>query len=158
MKQIFKINETEKLKKLIEDKKSVVVGGCFDVVHLGHLVFLEEAKKRGNFLLVFLESDESIKESKGEKRPINNQKNRALFLTKLKMVDAIVCLPKMKNDDYQNLLMELKPKIVAVTENDNNFEKKLKQAKLIGARLVKVTKMIPYQSTSRIVEIITQDL
>lgn len=158
MKQIFKFDEIKKLKKLIKGRKVVVVGGCFDVVHLGHLIFLEEAKKRGNFLLIFLESDESIRKNKGEKRPINNQKNRAFFLTKLKIVDGVLCLPEMKNEDYQNLLSELNPSVIAVTEDDKNLESKIREAKLIGAKVVKVTKQIPSQSTSRIIEIITQDL
>jgi rfaE bifunctional protein nucleotidyltransferase chain/domain len=135
--------------------KIVVVGGCFDIVHLGHLIFLEKAKAKGDILIVLLESDEDIRKKKGEKRPINNQKNRALFLNKLKMVDYVISLPEMKNkNSYLEILKKIKPNIIAVSEGDENLERKKIQAREIGAKVVKVTKKIPNQSTSRIIEII----
>ncbi len=134
-------------------KKIVLVGGCFDVVHLGHLIFLEKAKAKGDVLIVLLESDENIKKNKGENRPINNQKNRAIFLTKLKMVDEVIQLPYMKSDeDYLKILKKIKPNIIAVTKGDKNLNKKIAQSKEIGAELVEVTKEIPNQSSSRIIE------
>ena len=50
MKQIIKINEIEKLTEVIKNKKIVLTGGCFDIVHLGHLIFLEKAKARGRYI------------------------------------------------------------------------------------------------------------
>jgi len=65
----------------------------------------------------------------------------------------------MKTDDeYVTLIRRIKPSVIAVTNGDKRIFQKRKQAKIVGARLVKVTKIIPYQSTSRIVEIITKDL
>ena len=55
----------------------MLVGGCFDVLHLGHIKFLQAAKKIGDILFVFVESDENVKKIKGEARPINNQTERA---------------------------------------------------------------------------------
>ena len=139
------------------DKKIVLVGGCFDIVHLGHLTFLEKAKAKGNILIVLLESDKNISENKGKDRPINNQENRFKFLNKLKMVDKVIKLPYMKGDEeYLKIIKKIKPEIIAVSENDENWDKKKKQAKEIGAKLVKVTKTIPQKSTSRIIEIITE--
>lgn len=158
MKQIFEINELKKIQNIIKDKKTVVVGGCFDIVHLGHITFLEKAKNKGELLIVLLESDENIKIKKGTNRPINNQENRAIFLTKLKMVDVIIKIPMMKDSDYLKIIKELKPQIIAVTENDNNLENKQKQAKLVGVKLIVVSKLIPSHSTTRVVEMITQDL
>ena len=137
------------------NKKIVLVGGCFDILHLGHIVFLEKAKKEGNILVVLLESDKNIKENKGNDRPINNQENRAKFLNKLRMVDKVVKLPYMKSDEeYLKIIKKIKPEIIAVSENDENLDKKMKQAEEIGAKLIKVTNIIPHQSTSRIIEII----
>jgi len=147
------------IKKGRSHKSVVLVGGCFDVLHLGHVIFLEKAKKLGNRLVVLLESDENIKKNKGNNRPINNQKNRAKMLMGLKAVDEVIELPEMKTDDeYVTLIRRIKPSVIAVTNGDKRIFQKRKQAKIVGARLVKVTKIIPYQSTSRIVEIITKDL
>lgn len=156
MKRIFKIKDLKRLKKIIFKKKVIVVGGCFDIVHLGHLIFLEKAKKKGDFLIVFLESDESIRNSKGVNRPINNQKNRALFLSQLRSVDAVICLPKT-GFDYQKILNEIKPNIVAVTQGDINLDRKKTQIESVGGKLIEVSPQIPYFSTSRILEMITPD-
>ena len=147
------------LKKGRSLKKIVLVGGCFDVLHLGHIIFLEKAKKLGDKLIVLLESDESIKKSKGDNRPINNQENRAKMLMGLKSVDKVIKLSQMKtSEEYLSLIKRVKPSVIAITDGDKMIDQKREQAKVVGAKLVKVTKLIPYQSTSRIVEIITQDL
>jgi len=138
---------------MVKDKKIVLVGGCFDIVHLGHLIFLEKAKAKGDILIVLLESDENIRKNKGQNRPINNQKDRAFFLSKLKMVDRVIKLPEMKSDDeYLQIIKKIKPKIIAVSEGDSSLEKKKKQAKEVGAKVVKVSKLIPHQSTSLIID------
>lgn len=156
MKQVIEINKIEELVKYNLGKTIVLVGGCFDILHLGHITFLEKAKEKGDILIVLLESDFNIKNNKGQNRPVNNQENRAVFLSKLKMVDYIVKLPEMKNDqDYFEIINKIKPQIIAVSEEDKNLTKKKNQAKKVGAKLIKVTKPIPYQSTSRIIEIIT---
>ena len=153
MKQIVEIGEIEKLGKQLENKRIVLAGGCFDVVHLGHIIFLEKAKTKGDFLVVLLESDENIKKNKGQNRPINNQENRAIFLTKLKMIDYVIKLPKMKNDDdYLKIIKKIKPTIIAVSKGDSNFKKKKKQAHNVGAKVLIVSKLIPQQSTSQIIK------
>ena len=153
MKQIIKINQIEKLAEEIKNKKIILVGGCFDIVHLGHIEFLEKAKTKGNILIVLLESDENIKKNKGANRPINNQEDRAIFLTKLKMVDYVIQLPEMTNDgEYLEIIKKIKPRIIAVSKNDVNLEKKIKEASQVGAKIVTVSKLIPQQSTSRIIE------
>lgn len=158
MKQIWKDKEIKKLKKTIGKKKIVLVGGCFDVIHLGHITFLEKAKSNGEVLVVFLESDKNIEKNKGKDRPINNQKNRAKLLVNLKMVDYVVKLSEIaESDGYLDLIKKINPQVIAVTENDVNLENKTAQAKEVGAKIVQVTKPIPHQSTSRIIEIITRD-
>lgn len=150
MKQIIKVNELEKLKELEE---IVLVGGCFDILHLGHVTFLEKAKKTGKNLVILLESDEMIKRVKGENRPINRQINRAKMLTKLKMVKKVVMLPEFKSDEeYVELIKIISPKIIAITEDDEKKENKNKQAEMVGAKLVTVTKRMTKYSTSKIIE------
>lgn len=135
-----------------------MVGGCFDVLHVGHIVFLEEAKKLADKLIILLESDKNIAESKGKNRPINNQSARAEVLSQLRMVDKVISLPYLKKDEeYLEIIQNIKPDFIAVSEGDKNLDKKKEQAKIVGAKVIEVTPTVPYQSSSRIIEIIKQD-
>ena len=151
MSRIIEINQLDQLK----DKEEIVlVGGCFDILHLGHLTFLEKAKNLGKNLVILLESDENIKKLKGENRPINGQNNRAKMLIKLKMVDWVVMLPTIKDEsEYTNLVKKIKPKIIAVSGQDEKINNKKQQAELVGAKLIEVTKRLKKYSTSRIISI-----
>lgn len=126
-------------------KKSIVlVGGCFDILHIGHIKFLEEAKKVGDFLIVLLESDENVKKLKGKNRPLFSQKERAQVLSALSSIDHIVLLPPMGNDqDYNQVISQLKPDVIAVTENDPRLSKKKIQVEKIGGKI----EIIPYVET-----------
>lgn len=141
---------SEKLKK--HNKAIVLVGGCFDILHQGHIKFLEKAKKQGDFLFVLLESDEKITKIKGKNRPINQQRRRAEVLSKLKFVDFIITLPFFKADkDYDHLVFELKPDIIATTKGDPARFHKERQAKVLKIKVVDVIKRIPNQSTTRLI-------
>lgn len=155
MNQTIKISQIKKLCQLIhqQNKKIVLVGGCFDLVHLGHLVFLEKAKSIGDILIVLLESDQTIRRLKGENRPINSQVNRAKFLTYLKSIDFVVLLPELKTDQqYQDLVSQIKPTTIAITSGDPNLQLKTNTIKSTSAKIVVVTKKIPQQSTSLIIK------
>jgi rfaE bifunctional protein nucleotidyltransferase chain/domain len=76
------------LKKNI-GKKIVFTNGCFDILHLGHVEYLNEAKAQGDLLLVAINSDESVRKIKGPDRPINNENDRAKMLLNLKSVDCV---------------------------------------------------------------------
>ena len=73
-----------------ENKKIVFTNGCFDLLHKGHVLYLEEAKKLGQVLIVGLNSDASIKRLKGNSRPIKNIVDRSYVLAALKSVDAVL--------------------------------------------------------------------
>ena len=132
-------------------KSIVLVGGCFDVLHPGHIIFLQKAKAAGNILVVLLESDRKVKKIKGVGRPVHSQKERALMLKALKFVDKVILLPFMESErEYDGWVKKIKPDIIAATFGyDENHHKK-RTAKLIGAKLKYVTKMISSHSTSRI--------
>ncbi|MGC8744886.1 MAG: D-glycero-beta-D-manno-heptose 1-phosphate adenylyltransferase [Verrucomicrobiia bacterium] len=73
-----------------EQKKTIVAtNGCFDILHLGHVTYLEEAKKQGDVLVVGVNSDQSVRAIKGEGRPVNSEIDRALVLAALESVDAV---------------------------------------------------------------------
>lgn len=132
-------------------KTTVLVGGCFDVLHPGHIVFLEKAKKTGDYLTVLLESDEKMRRLKGERRPVHTQKERAKILSALESVDSVVCLPYIENDfEYDEIIAKIKPDIIAATHGDEGIEHKKRAAKKAGAKLVYVTKKIGQYSTSNI--------
>ena len=73
-----------------KDKKIVFTNGCFDILHLGHVKYLEKAKSFGDILIIGLNSDKSVKNIKGNGRPINNQNDRAYILAALEIVDYVV--------------------------------------------------------------------
>ncbi len=154
MGQIISISQAASLSSRLkkEGKSICLVGGCFDVLHPGHVIFLEKAKKAGDILVVLLESDEKIKKLKGVNRPVHTQKMRAIVLKALKFVDQIILLPDMKDDsDYEKLIKKIKPDIIAATEGslDNHLKKRI--AKLAGAKFIYVTKMIGNHSSSSII-------
>lgn len=70
-------------------KKIVFTNGCFDILHLGHVEYLNEAKAQGDVLIIGLNSDQSVRELKGEDRPINNEEDRKAMLLNLKAVDCV---------------------------------------------------------------------
>lgn len=148
MNKILNQKDITKIKKI---KDIVLVGGCFDILHRGHIFFLDEARKKGS-LVVLLESDESVKKMKGQNRPINDQEDRALILSCLKMVNYVINLNGiLSNSDYDNLIREINPKFIAATEGDNKLEHKKRQAKEVGAKILLV-KEIKGISTTKILK------
>lgn len=97
------------LKKLKEQGKTIVTtNGCFDILHVGHVRYLEKAKSFGDILIVALNSDKSVKSIKGESRPINNENDRAEVLSGLKSVDYVVLFDE---DSPIDLLLQIKPDV-----------------------------------------------
>lgn len=156
MRSILSIKEindlTLNLKK--EKKKIVLVGGCFDILHIGHITFLEKAKAEGDVLIILLESDESIRKSKGMERPINNVGDRAKILSSLKFVDLVLTLPEMSDQSYDDLVKRIKPDVIATTKGDKLVSHKIRQAKLVGAKLKYVTGMVKDSSTTNLIKLL----
>ena len=86
----------------------IATNGCFDILHVGHLEYLEKSKALGDVLVVGLNSDASVKRLKGESRPINNQEDRARMLLGLKPVDYVVIF---EEDTAEEFLNYVKPDI-----------------------------------------------
>lgn len=132
-------------------KKSVLVGGCFDILHFGHIEFLKKAKEIGDFLIVALESDEFIKSTK-KKLPVHNQTERAKMLGQLRSVDLVILLPLFSNfKSYEDLVRNVKPSIIAVTEGDSQIENKKRQADSVGAEVKVVCPNLKKFASSKIV-------
>jgi rfaE bifunctional protein nucleotidyltransferase chain/domain len=90
-------------------KKIVFTNGCFDILHKGHVTYLNEAKKLGDLLLVGLNSDASVKRLKGPERPINNELDRQFVLSQLKAVDFVEIFDQ---DTPLELILKVKPNIL----------------------------------------------
>jgi rfaE bifunctional protein nucleotidyltransferase chain/domain len=80
----------ERDRLVAEGKKLVFTNGCFDILHRGHVTYLTFARNQGDALVVAINTDASVKENKGDDRPINNEEDRAYVLGSLRAVDYIV--------------------------------------------------------------------
>jgi len=77
-------------------QKLAVTNGCFDILHVGHVTYLEAARKQGDALLIGLNSDASVRQLKGDGRPVNTEADRAAILAALQAVDAVCVFPEMR--------------------------------------------------------------
>mgnify|MGYP001578651425 CR=1 FL=1 len=155
MNKIITLNEIESINR--KSKNVVLVGGFFDIFHIGHLKFLEAAKKKGGLLIVALESDQNAKRLKGICRPIHSQTERAKILSTLSLVDYVLLLESVMTDqDYFALVKNIKPDIIAVTENDPIIEKKRMQAEAVGGKLLIIPK-ISTPSTTQLAKLLEID-
>ena len=135
------------------NKKVVFTNGVFDLIHSGHVDYLSKAKKLGDVLIVGLNSDESVKRIKGNKRPILNQEERAFILSNLKPVDYVIFFDE---DTPEKLISEIIPDIL-VKGADWAVEK------IVGKEVVENNggkvmniEFVNDQSTSKIIDLIVQ--
>ena len=101
-----------------ERKKIVFTNGCFDLLHVGHIRYLSQAKKLGDFLIIGLNSDRSVKKLKGKDRPINSFEDRATLLSALNSVDLVI---KFEEQTPENLIKDIVPDVL-VKGGDYNIE------------------------------------
>lgn len=90
-------------------KKIVFTNGVFDILHQGHIYSLSQAAKEGDYLIIGLNADASVKRLKGDSRPVNDQDSRALVLASLVMVDAVVLF---EEDTPLELIKALMPDVL----------------------------------------------
>ena len=139
--------EVERLR--IKDKKIVFTNGCFDILHIGHARYLYAARKLGDFLIVAVNSDRSVKAIKGPDRPVMSQSERSEILASLECVDMVVIFDE---DNPMEVIRYLMPDILAKGGD-------WKEEDIIGADVVKAAggqvRSIPYikgYSTSGIIK------
>lgn len=108
-------------------KKIVFTNGCFDVLHPGHIHLLKSAKALGDFLIVGLNSDESVRRLKGEGRPIFNEKARKEILLSLRFVDEVIIFAE---DTPERLIREIMPDLLVKGEE-------YKEEEIVGADFMK---------------------
>lgn len=102
------------LKRQLEEnnknKKIIFTNGCFDIIHSGHVTYLQKAKSLGDILVLGLNSSASVRRLKGKSRPINSEEDRAIVLNELKSIDYVVVFDQ---DTPYELIKTIKPFIIA---------------------------------------------
>jgi D-glycero-beta-D-manno-heptose 1-phosphate adenylyltransferase len=149
-----KIRETAEAKKKVAEWKAkgqrvVFTNGCFDILHLGHVDYLEKARNLGDRLIIGLNTDSSVSRFKGPQRPIQDQKSRARILSSLQFVDMVVLFDE---DTPKELISTLVPDVL-VKGSDYLAEN------IVGADVVKkaggevrTIDLVTGYSTSKVVE------
>jgi len=155
-----KIKPLSELKKIIRklksgQKKIVFTNGCFDLLHYGHVKYLEDAKNQGDILVVAVNSDASIKRIKGKARPILAQKDRLGIIAALESADYVVLF---NADTPIKLIKALKPDVLV---KGSDWDTKM----IVGADFVlsyggkvETVKLIAGRSTSGLIRKIAQSL
>lgn len=86
------------------DEWVVATNGCFDLLHVGHIAYLEEAKRRGDYLVVGINSDAAVRALKGEGRPVNSQEDRARVIAALEAVDLVYIFDSVRATDFLKMV------------------------------------------------------
>ncbi len=92
-----------------DNQKMVFTNGCFDLLHVGHITYLQEAAALGDYMVVAINSDSSVRQLKGEQRPVISQKDRAAMLAAMEVIDYVVIFDELTP---HTLLEQLKPEIL----------------------------------------------
>ena len=151
-----KVIEMEKLAqraKQLRDagKKVVATNGCFDLLHVGHVRYLQAARALGDVLMVGLNGDESVRELKGAGRPLNNERARAEVLAALECVDIVTIFPEVRATRF----IEAAQPAVYVKGGDYNSESLNAEERAalekIGAK-IEIVPFVEGYSTSRLLE------
>ena len=99
--KIIRFDELAKWRDQFRGKKRLVVtNGCFDLLHLGHVTYLEQARNFGDLLLVGVNGDSAVRGLKGEGRPVNNEEDRAAVLAALESVTAVCIFPDVRATNF----------------------------------------------------------
>lgn len=144
--KIVQYDDRAVIERMKEGKRVVLIGGCFDILHYGHIRFMIQAKEKGDLLIIALESDVFIKEIK-KKDPTHTQIQRAEILAHLDFVDMIILLPLFVEKNYFELVQMVRPCVIALTEGDPHRAEKSVQALKVGAEIVKIDFIKGYSSS-----------
>ena len=126
-------------------QRVVFTNGCFDILHVGHVKYLQEAKSFGDILILGLNSDASVRELKGPTRPVNTEDDRAYILAALEAVDYVV---KFGDDTPHNLIKMIAPDVLV---KGGDYEGK----SVVGTEFSKVLKLVDFvdgKSTTKTIE------
>ena len=131
-----------------QGKSIVLATGAFDLVHVGHSRFLEDAKSRGDFLVVVINGDKVVTKAKGKGYPIQNEADRVEMIAGLEAVDYVIALD---DEDLTSVIDEFDPTVIASGETNERDAQEKQAAKAVGAKLLACGDKKAH-STTKIVE------
>lgn len=134
--KILSVDEIPNLMRILslENKRIVFTNGCFDILHKGHVTYLQKAKNLGDILILGLNSDASVRRLKGEQRPINDEQARATVMAALSSVDYVVIF---EDDTPYEVIKAIQPDIL-VKGGDYKIDE------IVGREFAKETTTIPF--------------
>lgn len=129
----------------------VLFGGCFDLLHAGHLMAIDEAARQGGELVIQIASDEEIKHKKGNSRPIIPEEERWLMVSSLRVVDAAFIWPGLH--DPRGIIHKIRPDILILNEG-GHYPLEEELSKEFGFEIVYIPRFIPASGldTTKIIE------
>ena len=137
-----------------EGKKVVITNGCFDILHAGHVLYLEKAKSLGDILIVLANSDESVRRLKGENRPFNDEFSRTNVLAALSSIDGVLIFTE---DTPEQVIRIIKPNILVKGKDYEIDEIAGGEFVLASGGKVMTISLIKGYSTSNIIHKIKDD-
>jgi rfaE bifunctional protein nucleotidyltransferase chain/domain len=127
----------------------IFTNGCFDLLHVGHIELLKYCKSLDGYVIVAINSDNSIKKLKGDKRPINNQETRKHILQSIKYVDEVVIF---EEETPLEIIREIQPNIIIKGGDYKKEDVVGYQFEKLGLLEVKIFDYVPDNSTTKIIE------
>ena len=137
---------------LAEGKTLAFTNGCFDILHRGHVTYIEFARQQGDALCVGLNSDASVTRNKGESRPINNEEDRAYVIASLEAVDCVVLFDE---DEPRELLEKIIPQVLIKGSDWAHYVSGRQIVEKHGGKVV-LADMVDGKSTTGTIEKILQ--
>ncbi|HUW24634.1 MAG TPA: adenylyltransferase/cytidyltransferase family protein [Patescibacteria group bacterium] len=166
MSKIKKLNQIAKLTKKLskEGKKTALITGCFDIVHIGHIQLFRFAKKNADVVIVGLDNDKSIRLSKGIKRPVNNLEYRCQTIAELESVDYVFPIEDTitfntsdADEIHIVMLQKIKPDLLITNPiADKYWKDKQKRAKELGIKFLPITRQKMTSSTEIIDKLLSE--
>jgi len=141
------------LRKTYANQRMVFTNGCFDLIHVGHVRYLSSAKQLGDILVVGLNSDASVRQLKGQGRPLNPETDRAEVLAAMKPVDHVVIFNEARVD---RLVTVLRPDLYVKGGDytiDTLDRSEVEALQAVGAK-IKILPLVAGRSTTRLIGVI----
>ncbi|MEO8205928.1 MAG: adenylyltransferase/cytidyltransferase family protein [Chthoniobacterales bacterium] len=147
--RIIPFSEIEKAAKSFANRRVVLTNGCFDILHTGHVRYLEQTRELGDLLVVGVNADASVRALKGNDRPLNTESDRAEILASLRCVDYVTIFPQVRAVE---LIRALRPNVYAkggdYTPESLDAEE-LQALREVGAE-VRILPLVPGRSTTNL--------
>ncbi len=138
----------ERARLKVAGKKVVFTNGCFDILHCGHIAYLNFAREQGDVLILGMNSDVSVKRNKGDDRPVNCGQDRAEVLAALECIDYVVLFDE---DEPASLIEALLPDVLVKGEDWAHYVSGREAVEAAGGKVV-LAKMMAGRSTTGIIE------